>query len=46
MEIEKSVQGAASTMMITILTSNKTISKIAAKYAKYAVKKVNKRAAY
>ena len=46
MEIEKSVRGAASTMMITIIASNKTISNIAAKYAKYAVKKVKKRAAY
>jgi hypothetical protein len=46
MEIEKTVQGAASTMMNTILISNKMVSDAATKYTKHAVKKVKKRIAH
>jgi hypothetical protein len=46
MELEKTVQGAASIMMSTILTSNKTISNVAAKYTRHAVKKMKNGVAY
>ena len=46
MEMEKTVQGAASTMMNTILTSNKVIGDAATKYTKHAVKNVKIRVAH
>jgi hypothetical protein len=46
MEIEKTVQGAASIMMSTILIPNKTISNVATKYTRHAVKKVKNGVAY
>lgn len=46
MEIEKTVQGAASTMMHTILISNRIIGDAATKYTKHAVKRMKKKVAY
>jgi hypothetical protein len=43
MYIEKNVQGAASTMMTTIMTSNKMVGNTATKYTKHAVRGVKKR---
>jgi hypothetical protein len=43
MEMEETVQVAASTMMNTVLTSNKMIGDAATKYTKHAVKNVKKR---
>jgi hypothetical protein len=46
MEMEETVQVAASTMMNTVLTSNKMIGDAATKYTKHAVKNVKKRVAH